>query len=136
MLPREAEVLLQDMRKDNLVPDVHLYTSVVASYERARQPLRALRLMESMNEDGYDFYEVKVLNAAFKRVLKLANAVVGGVGGVDEDESRGDKVDGAVIDATDWAYGNEDADLSDETGGKEDGRRSNFNFLAGFNART
>jgi pentatricopeptide repeat protein len=139
LLPREAEVLLQEMRKNaNLVPDVHLYTSVVASYERTRQPLRALRLMESMNEDGYDFYEVKVLNAAFKRALKLANAVVGGVGGVvvdDDDEDARRETDKGATDAKDWSY-NRDSDLPDETGGKGGGRRSNYNFLAGFNKGT
>jgi pentatricopeptide repeat domain-containing protein 1 len=74
--PREAEVLLHKMRcQDGLIPDVDLYTSVVTVYERSGQPLKALRLMESMNVDGYDFYEAKVLNAAFKRALKVANVV-------------------------------------------------------------
>jgi hypothetical protein len=31
--------------------------------------------MESMRADGYDFYEGPVLNAAFKRAVKLVNAV-------------------------------------------------------------
>ena len=32
-----------------------------------------------MTRDGYDFYEVKVLNAAFKKAVELANAVGSGV---------------------------------------------------------
>ena len=84
--PREAEVLIRKMRKDHgYIPDVHLYTMVVTAYERSGQPLKALRLMESMNADGYDFYEAKVLNAAFKRALKVANAMGRGFSGVHND---------------------------------------------------
>ena len=73
--PKEAESVLRNMRKAGLVPDVDLYTLVVSAYERTGQPLQALRLMESMNAEGYAFYEDKVLNAAFKRALKLTNMV-------------------------------------------------------------
>lgn len=73
--PREAEALLRRMRDHDMIPDVDLYTATVSSYERVGQPLNALRLMESMREVGYDFYEVGVLNTLFKRVVKLANAV-------------------------------------------------------------
>jgi hypothetical protein len=31
--------------------------------------------MESMENDGYDFYSIKVLNEAFKNAVKLVNAV-------------------------------------------------------------
>lgn len=85
--PREAEVLLRKMRQDRgFIPDVHLYTTVVTAYERSGQPLKALRLMESMNADGYDFYEAKVLNAAFKRALKVANVMGRGFSSVHDDE--------------------------------------------------
>jgi pentatricopeptide repeat protein len=47
----------------------------VTAYERAGQPLKAMQLMESMQKDGYDFYEIKVLNSAFKNALKLVNKV-------------------------------------------------------------
>lgn len=80
--PREAEVFLRQMQRDGLAPDVDLYTATVSAYERTGQPLRALRLLESMREDGYDFYESAILNAAFKRAVALANVV----GRVDNDE--------------------------------------------------
>ena len=35
--------------------------------------MKALQLMESMQKDGYDFYEISVLNSAFKNALKLVN---------------------------------------------------------------
>jgi pentatricopeptide repeat protein len=74
--PLDAESVLQLMRaKHDMVADVELYTATISSYERIGQPLNALRLMESMRADGYDFYEVEVLNTLFKRVVKLANAV-------------------------------------------------------------
>ena len=72
---KEAEAVLRDMRESGFPPDVDLYTLVVSAYERTGQPLQALRLMESMNAQGYAFYEDKVLNAAFKRLLKMANLV-------------------------------------------------------------
>ena len=74
--PKDAEALLRRMRNvDGMIPDVDLYTITVSSYERIGQPLNALRLMESMREDGYDFYDVEVLNTLFKRLVKLVNAV-------------------------------------------------------------
>jgi pentatricopeptide repeat protein len=71
--PREAEALLRRMRQETMVPDVDLYTITVSSYEKTGQPLQALRLMESMREDGYEFYEAAVLNAAFKKAINIAN---------------------------------------------------------------
>lgn len=73
--PRQAEVFLQAMQKEGLFPDVDLFTATISAYERLGQPLKALALMESMRERGYDFYESGVLNAAFKKAVKLANAV-------------------------------------------------------------
>lgn len=75
--PREAEMFLRKMRNDGFVPDIDLYTATVTAYERLGQPLEALRVMESMSEDGHDFYEVKVLNAAFKKAVEITNTVVG-----------------------------------------------------------
>lgn len=63
------------MRHDGYTPDVHLYTATITGYEKNRQPLEAIRVMESMREDGYDFYEIDVLNNAFKKAIKLVNAV-------------------------------------------------------------
>lgn len=63
------------MQEDGIKPDVDLYTLTVAAYEKTKQPLKALRLMESMEEDGYDFYSVKVLNTAFKNAVKIVNVV-------------------------------------------------------------
>eukprot|EP00978_Attheya_sp_CCMP212_P023673 scaffold72985_cov52-Attheya_sp.AAC.4 len=79
-MPEIAESFLRLMQQDSsFQPDVDLYTTTVTSYERCGHPLKALRLMESMTRDGYDFYEVKVLNAAFKKAVKLANAVGSGL---------------------------------------------------------
>ena len=76
--PREAEALLRRMRVDHhWRPEVDLYTLTVTAYERVGQPRQALRLMEAMRADGYDFYHHKVLDAAFKRVVKLLGAMVG-----------------------------------------------------------
>jgi pentatricopeptide repeat domain-containing protein 1 len=75
MQPRDAETMIRRMREDGLVPDVDLYTATVAAYERAGKYGRALRLMESMREDGYNFYEMPLLDKAFKRAVRLANAV-------------------------------------------------------------
>jgi pentatricopeptide repeat domain-containing protein 1 len=73
--PRGAEALLRKMHHEGIKPDVDLYTMTVTAYEKTRQPLRALQLMESMENDGYDFYSIKVLNEAFKNAVKLVNAV-------------------------------------------------------------
>ena len=81
--PTEAHSLLRKMKFAGYVPDVDLYAATVASYERNGQPLQALRLMEAMREDGYDFYEINVINSAFKNAVKLANVVGRGFAGVD-----------------------------------------------------
>jgi len=75
MQPLMAEAFLKNMRKDGFKPDVDLFTATVAAYERSGQPLKAVQLMESMQDDGYDFYSVKVLNSAFKNAVKLVNKV-------------------------------------------------------------
>lgn len=75
MQPITAEAFLVKMREAGFKPDVDLFTATVAAYERTGQPLRALKLMESMQEDGYNFYGVAVLNEAFKKAVKLANKV-------------------------------------------------------------
>jgi pentatricopeptide repeat domain-containing protein 1 len=85
--PLEAETLLRQMCHDDLIPDVDLYTATVTAYEKTGQPLQALRLMESMRADGYDFYEAPVLNAAFKRAVKLVNVVGRGMTS-DSDEDN------------------------------------------------
>jgi len=73
--PDKAEFFLGEMSRNGFVPEVDLFTLIVASYEKKSQPLKALKVMESMSRDGYDFYEIKVLNSAFKRLVKLANVV-------------------------------------------------------------
>lgn len=73
--PEEAEAFLRQMIRDGFHPDVDLYTATIAAYERAGQPRRALRLMESMRSSGYDFYEAPVLNTAFKRLVRLVSVV-------------------------------------------------------------
>jgi pentatricopeptide repeat domain-containing protein 1 len=83
--PQGAEAFLKRMRQNGIKPDVDLYTMTVSAYEKARQPIRAVRLMETMEEDGIDFYSVKVLNNAFKNALKLVNVVGKSLG---ENESN------------------------------------------------
>jgi pentatricopeptide repeat domain-containing protein 1 len=73
--PLMAEAFLKKMPEDGFKPDVDLFTATVAAYERSGQPLKAVKLMESMQADGYDFYSVKVLNSAFKKAIKLVNKV-------------------------------------------------------------
>lgn len=84
--PGYAESLLTAMRKDGFIPDVDLYTLTVRSYERCGNPMKALRLMESMREVGYHFYEVKMLDDAFKNGVKILNQV--GRGFSSEDNSN------------------------------------------------
>lgn len=73
--PAAAEAFLDKMRKDGFKPDMDLFTTTVTAYERAHMPLKALNLMESMRNDGYDFYGVKVFDTAFKNGVKVLNAV-------------------------------------------------------------
>jgi pentatricopeptide repeat protein len=93
--PGYAESLLLDMRKDGFVPDVDLYTMTVRSYERCGNPMKALGLMESMREMGYDFYRVKVLDEAFKNGVKILNrmgkgfSTEGGMGVNTDADGRG-----------------------------------------------
>ena len=75
--PGYAESLLYTMRNDGFTPDVDLYTLTVRSYERCGNPRKALSLMESMREVGYDFYENKVFDKAFKSGVKILNSVAG-----------------------------------------------------------
>ncbi len=74
--PSKAEYFLREMRENGMKPDVNLCTATVTAYERNREPRKALALMESMRADGYDFYDIKVLDAAFKQGVKLINNVV------------------------------------------------------------
>ena len=76
--PGYAESLLIDMHKSGFVPDVDLYTMTVRSYERCGNPMKALALMESMREMGYDFYKIKVLDDAFKNGVKILNRMGNG----------------------------------------------------------
>jgi pentatricopeptide repeat domain-containing protein 1 len=75
--PATAETFLDKMRIEGgyRKPDVDLFTATVAAYERTQQPFKALNLMQRMEEYGYDFYSVQVLNTAFKKAVKLANAL-------------------------------------------------------------
>jgi pentatricopeptide repeat protein len=88
MQPNTAERFLRKMRDDGFVPDVDLFTATVTGYERTGQPLKALRLMESMQADGYDFYGVKVLNTAFKKAVQLANLVGRNLASPDDEEKE------------------------------------------------
>jgi pentatricopeptide repeat domain-containing protein 1 len=80
--PKNAEYYLKVMREDGMMPDVDLLTAIVSSYERAREPIKALQMMESMREAGFDFYGNKIFDVAFKQGVKVIHNVVGnGFGG-------------------------------------------------------
>ena len=109
--PGYAESLLNAMRKDGFVPDVDLYTLTVRSYERCGNPMKALRLMESMREVGYHFYEVKMLDDAFKSGVKILNQV--GRGFTSDDKSVQGPFFSAENDALDY-FGDDDYYDDDE----------------------
>lgn len=91
--PNEAEMFLRKMQLVGFVPDVDLFTALVSSYERSGQPGKALQLMESMERDGYSFYEVKVLDDAFKKAVKFASAVERGLR-PSKGKKQGDSMEG------------------------------------------
>mmetsp|Transcript_36021 Transcript_36021/g.78908 ORF Transcript_36021/g.78908 Transcript_36021/m.78908 type:complete len:837 (-) Transcript_36021:26-2536(-) len=97
--PNDAEIFLWKMKNDGFVPDVDLFTALVGSYERSGQPGKALRLMESMERDGYNFYEIKVLDKAFKKAVKFASAVERGLRPSEERRrnAEGSRNDEAVV---------------------------------------
>ena len=101
--PGYAESVLIDMRKAGYVPDVDLYTMAVRSYEKCGNPMKALGLMESMREVGYDFYEIKVLDEAFKNGVKILNRV-----------GRGFSADGIEGDEDSYALGEEMMNFDDD----------------------
>lgn len=109
--PGYAESLLNAMRKDGFVPDVDLYTLTVRSYERCGNPMKALRLMESMREVGYHFYEVKMLDDAFKSGVKILNQV--GRGFTSDDKSVKGPFFSAENDALDY-FGDDDDYYDDD----------------------
>ena len=49
--------------------------------------------MESMERDGYNFYEVKVLDDAFKKAVKFASAVERGLR-PSKGKKQGDSMEG------------------------------------------
>jgi pentatricopeptide repeat protein len=73
--PQQAEMMLRLMKENGFQPDVDMYTGTITEYERSGKPLVALRLMENMRKDGYDFYESSVLNDLFKKAVKLASVL-------------------------------------------------------------
>ncbi len=84
--PANAEYFLKQMSENGMKPDVDLFTLTVTAYEKNVEPRKALNLMESMREEGYDFYDIKVLDAAFKQGVKLINNVVGNKGSSGEGD--------------------------------------------------
>ena len=72
--PKEAENILRNMIASSTdKPDVNLYTSIITAYEKLNQPKNSLRLLEEMREIGYDFYDSKLLNELFKRMVRLVH---------------------------------------------------------------
>ena len=84
--PALAESVLAAMRKSGLVPDVDLYTLTVRSYERCGSPIKALALMDSMREDGYDFYGNRLFDEAFKSGVRVLSQVGKSLHVADEEE--------------------------------------------------
>jgi pentatricopeptide repeat protein len=68
--PQLAEAFIHRMGENGIKPDFDLCSLTVSAYEKARQPMKALRFMESIEKAGYDFYSLKVLNNAFKNAVK------------------------------------------------------------------
>ena len=83
--PSLAESVLAAMRRSGLVPDVDLYTLTVRSYERCGSPIKALSLMDSMREDGYDFYGNRLFDEAFKSGVRVLSRVGKSLHAGDED---------------------------------------------------
>ena len=54
-------------------PEVELYTLTVRAYEKLKKPGLALSLMEKMRKNGYDFYDIPMVNKLFKHAVELAN---------------------------------------------------------------
>jgi hypothetical protein len=48
--------------------------------------------MEFMQEDGYDFYDIKVLNAAFKKAVKIVSVLGRGLVMEEDEDSKFDIV--------------------------------------------
>jgi pentatricopeptide repeat domain-containing protein 1 len=77
--PLEAMTLLQQMQQAGLRPEVDLYTCTVTAFEKTGQHAQALKLMEAMRADGYDFYSNGVLDAAFKQGVQIVSSVQRGL---------------------------------------------------------
>ena len=73
--PVEAEAMLTVMAKKGMKPEVELYTVTVTAYEKINKPRLALKLMEQMRQNGYDFYDIPMLDKIFKRAVKIANTL-------------------------------------------------------------
>ena len=79
--PKEAEVLLEHLLKSEEEGEVtqqmkiNYYQMVVTAYERKKEYRRAIALLDNMRERGIEFYDVGVINSAFKRIIKLLGAV-------------------------------------------------------------
>lgn len=71
--PVEAETMLSVMVVKGMKPEVELYTLTVRAYEKLKKPGLALSLMEKMRKNGYDFYDIPMVNKLFKHAVELAN---------------------------------------------------------------
>jgi len=84
-MPKEADAFIQRMRVRGLTPQIELFTITVTAFEKAGMPMRALRLMDDMREDGHDFYDIKVIDGAVKGAVQLANKVGRGLARGDDE---------------------------------------------------
>ena len=95
--PARAEHYLRLMKENGMKPDVELLTAVVTSYERAKEPIKALKLMESMREEGYDFYQMKIFDTAFKQGVKVISNVAKGLAGDNSTITFSDSYDDDIL---------------------------------------
>mgnify|MGYP006085184995 CR=1 FL=1 len=81
--PERAEEWLQIVRSKNkqdtdgslstIIPP--LYAEIISAYEKKKKFRKALRLLNDMREDNINFYEIKVIDDVFKRLVGVWNKI-------------------------------------------------------------
>jgi pentatricopeptide repeat protein len=111
----EALRLLKGMRKAGHRPEVLTCAKVVAACERRQRWKEALQLLDEMRKDDYDFYELELLDAVFKKLVGVAAA---GVRSLTAPASAGVAATGAVAAGADGEEEEEEEEEEDD--GEED----------------
>ena len=117
---RLGGVALRAEQQRELTPDVATFTAVINACERSRQWEAALLLMEEMRRNGFEFYDVPVLDGLFKQGVRVwsegvqrqdeasslfsqAVRVLSATISTTADDAAGDRVDdGQEWDASSW----------------------------------